>query len=170
MPDSSYPLNTERLALYRPRLADAPALFRFLGDREAMRHTQVDATLRACRRRIAAHEHARRRDGCAPWTVVEKASGEIVGWGGLYHDPFDRRWGIEVGYAFHPKVWGKGYATELVTAGLRQADRVLALPEVWAFAQPDNLGSRRVLDKTGFTEVRFVPEMARILHRRMRPS
>ncbi|TQV77816.1 GNAT family N-acetyltransferase [Denitrobaculum tricleocarpae] len=159
-------LQTAHLSLRRPRLSHVPALFRFLGNPDAMRHTHVDLTLRDCRRRIAVHERFRRRDGCAPWTVAEKASGGIIGWGGLYHDPFDRRWGVEVGYAFHPDVWGRGYATELVTASLKLADEVLALPEVWAFAQPDNAGSRRVLEKTGFAEIRFVPEMGRILYRR----
>lgn len=163
-------LETERLALRRPRLTDVPALFRFLGDPAAMRHTHLDSSLRQCRRRIAVHERYRSRDGCAPWTVIEKASGEIIGWGGLYHDPFDRDWGVEVGYSFHPNAWGRGYATELVLASLQQADQVLALPEVWAFAQPDNVGSRRVLEKTGFEEVRFVPEMARFLYRRGRMS
>ena len=69
---------TARLILRRPRLTDAPALFEFLGDAEAMRYTHVDASLRACRRRIALHEWRRRRNGYAPWTVVAKASGQII--------------------------------------------------------------------------------------------
>jgi len=107
-----------------------------------MRHTRVDASLRDCRRRIAAHEWRSRRDGYAPWTVVAKSDSRIVGWGGLYTDPFEPGWGVEVGYFFHPGAWGRGYATELVAACLHVADRVLTLPEVSAFARTDNVASR----------------------------
>lgn len=159
---------TSRLLLRRPILADVPALFAFLGDIEAMRHTHCDASLRACRRRIAVHEWRRRRDGYAPWTIVAKSDGRIIGWGGLYDDPFDPGWGPEVGYFFHPAAWGNGYATELVTACMSLADDTLRLPALTAFARPENVGSRRVLEKAGFAVVRYVSEMQRLLHRRCR--
>jgi ribosomal-protein-alanine N-acetyltransferase len=158
------------LLLRRPRLADVPALFEFLGDPDAMRHTRVDASLRDCRRRIAAHEWRRRRDGYAPWTVVTRAEGRIIGWGGLCTDPFEPGWGVEVTYFFHPDAWGRGFATELVGACLEIADRVLKLPEVRAFARPENTASRRVLEKAGFEILRFLPELQRLLYRRTAPT
>ena len=165
-------MNTEttRLILRHPTLADVPALFEFLGDATAMRYTHADASLGACRRRVAVHEWRRRRDGFAPWIILTKAENRIVGWGGLYDDPFDPGWGVEVGYCFHPSAWGRGYATELATACMAIADDVLKLPEVRAFARPENVGSRRVLEKAGFEVERFVPEMERFLYRRDRPS
>jgi len=48
------------------------------------------------------------------------------------------------------------------------ADHVLRLPQVSAFAHLGNSGSRRVLEKAGFEVVRFVPEMDRLLYRRLR--
>jgi ribosomal-protein-alanine N-acetyltransferase len=161
-------VQTARLCLRPPKLADVPALFEFLGDADAMRHTHVDASIGDCRRRIAAHERRRRRDGHAPWTVVTRSDGRIVGWGGLYTDPFEPGWGVEVGYFFHRDVWGGGYATELVAACLDIADRVLKLPEVGAFARPQNIASRRVLEKAGFEMIRFVAELDRWLYRRVR--
>lgn len=156
---------TPRLVLRRPTLADVPRLFEFLGDPEAMRFTHVDTSLRQCRRRIAVHEWRRRRDGCAPWAVATKADGRVVGWGGVYCDPFAPGWGFEIGYSFHPAVWRRGYATELAAACVGLADD-LRLAELHAFAHPDNAGSRRVLQKAGFAAVRFVPEMERLLYRR----
>ncbi|WP_420345555.1 GNAT family N-acetyltransferase [Pelagibius sp.] len=163
-------LETERLLLRPPTLKDVPALFAFLGDPQAMQFTHLDQSLRQCRRRIALHERRRRRDGCAPWAILTREAKRIVGWGGLYEDPFDPGWGVEVGYAFHPEAWGKGYATELVTAALDLADGVLGLPEVRAFVRENNRASRRVLEKTGFEEQRFVPELGRLLYRRLRPA
>lgn len=170
MTDQAATLETARLCLRPPRLADVPALFEFLGDADAMRHTHVDLSLRQCRRRIAVHERRRRHDGCAPWTILAKGDGRIIGWGGLYSDPFTLGWGIEIGYAFHPTAWGRGHATELGMACMELTDRVLQLPEVKAFAKPENIASRRVLEKLGFDAVGFVPELARLLYRRVRPS
>jgi [ribosomal protein S5]-alanine N-acetyltransferase len=131
-----------------------------------MRYTHADASLRACRRRIAAHDWRRRQDGFAPWTIVEKADGRIIGWGGLYVDPFDPAWGAEVGYFFDRSAWGRGFASELVRACTALADNGLWLPELHAFAHPDNVASKRVLAKAGFGAVGFVATMQRVLYRR----
>lgn len=152
--------------LRRPRLADVPDLFAFLGDPAAMRFTQVDASLSACRRRIAAHEFQRRRDGFAPWTVVLRRDGRTVGWGGIYKDPFDPGWGVEVGYFFHPDVWGQGLAGEFLAACTALADGPLALARLRAFAHPGNLASRRALGRAGFAVIRHVPQMDRLLFER----
>ena len=163
-------IETSRLILRRSTLADVPRLFEFLGDVEAMRYTHAYASLRECSRRVAIHEWQRRRKGYGPWTIVTKTDDRTVGWGGLYDDPFDPGWGVEVGYFFDPVTWGRGYATELTAACTFLADNVLGLPEVRAFADPENVGSRRVLEKAGFEVVRFVPEMERFLYRRCRRS
>jgi ribosomal-protein-alanine N-acetyltransferase len=72
-------VETSRLILRRPRLADVPALFEFLGDAKAMQHTHADASLRECRRRVVVHEWRRRHDGYAPWTIIAKSDGQTIG-------------------------------------------------------------------------------------------
>lgn len=156
---------TARLRLDRPRLADAPALLGFLGDAEAMAYTQHTPDLRSLRRRIAGHACQARREGFGPWTISD-ASGAVIGWGGLYTDPFDPGWGVEIGYAFAPAAWGQGYASELAAFCCALADGPLALPELRAFAHPGNHASRRVLEKSGFRPLREVPEMHRTLYAR----
>ena len=146
------------------RSSDTAAFFAFGGDPDAMRYTHCHTSLRECRRRLAAFEWQRRKRGYAPWAVISKMDDRLVGWGGVYVDPFDPQWGPELGYSFHPGSWGQGLATELATACLGWADQVLCLPTVSAFAHPDNAASRRVLDKAGFVSVRAVPEMDRILY------
>lgn len=53
-----------------------------------------------------------------------------------------------VGYAFHPDVWGRGVASEVVRELLKIGEE-LDLP-VYADAYRDNVGSQRVLTRTGF--------------------
>jgi RimJ/RimL family protein N-acetyltransferase len=129
-----------------------------------MRYTLHFASQRDCRRHIAAHHCQRGRKGFGPWSVVEKTSGRIIGFGGLLDDPFDPGWGIEVAYHFAPAAWGRGYASELTIHCLRVAAERLRLREVCAFAHPDNAASHRVLTKAGFERRRFVSEMNRFLY------
>lgn len=163
-------VETQRLLLKPAKLSDVPTLFEFLGDPEAMRFTHVDQSLKECRRRVAVHEWLRRRNHYAPWTITIRDTGEVIGWGGLYDDPFDPGWGVEVGYYFRPLSWGKGYASELVAAALDVADRSLMLPLVTAFARPSNEGSCRVLEKSGFVVERYLPDIDRNLYRRARKA
>src|SRR5262245_50335307 len=102
-------LETDRLALRTPRLSDAPELNRILGDEDTMRYTRRLASLRDCRRHLAAHACQRRKTGYGPWVVCEKAARRLIGFGGLYEDPFDVGWGIEIGYCFAKTAWGNAY-------------------------------------------------------------
>lgn len=157
-------LETDRLLLRRPLLSDAPDLLDILGDEDAMRYTRRLDGLRACRRYIVGHECQRRKVGYGPWIVLEKARRVTIGVGGLYDDPFEVGWGIEVGFHFAATAWGRGYATELTQFSVQFAHERLGFAEVRAFAHPDNTASRRVLEKTSFERQCFIAEMNRYLY------
>jgi [ribosomal protein S5]-alanine N-acetyltransferase len=165
--DTPDQFETDRLALLRPRLSHAGALLLIFADRDAMRYTLTFKDIHECRRHIAGHECQRRRNGYGPWTVVERSSERIIGFGGIYDDPFDPGWGMEVGYHFHRSAWGHGYATELVGFCLRMARRKHGARELQGFVHPDNAASRRVLERSGFQQQQFVTELNRYryLHR-----
>lgn len=55
-----------------------------------------------------------------------------------------------LGYALVPGAWGKGYATELVRAGIHYFFANTDKPAVYAITVADNTASRSVLVKTGF--------------------
>ncbi|NIY76827.1 GNAT family N-acetyltransferase [Thalassospira sp. HF15] len=154
-------LYTERLELSVPRRADIPDLYAFLGDRIAMRFTHFDESLRACRKRVLVHEWFRRRDGFAPWVVRIRETGTIIGWGGLYTDPFDPGWGPELGYYFAPTAWGQGFGRELAVAALEHAREATTIKQLTAFAHPENVASRKLLQGLGFEAVGFVEAMNR---------
>lgn len=75
--------------------------------------------------------------------------------------------GVELGYFFHPAAWGQGYGTELARSCMAWADDAPKLPEVRAFAHPENVASQRVLTKTGFMAVRFIPKLNRLVFTRV---
>src|SRR5262245_11961570 len=148
-----------QLAAFHPD--DAPALYEILKDPDAMRYTYVAPSLQACSKRLAAWEQHGHALGFAPWVVRVGEPARIVGWGGLGVDPDDPAWGPEVIYAFHPDVWGKGYASELVRRSLRLAYSKLRLPHVDAFAHPENAPSIAVLRKCGFSQIGYEPSLHR---------
>jgi len=88
------------------------------------------------------------------WAFVERESGRFVGNGGLAQ--FER--GIsdlegfpEAGWAFTPDAWGKGYATEAMTAIFGWADAT-NLGEIRCIIDRGNAASHNVAAKIGFTK------------------
>ncbi|ABD11594.1 acetyltransferase, ribosomal protein N-acetylase [Frankia casuarinae] len=91
--------------------------------------------------------------GVGPWSVVEKASGQLVGQAGLWTEP---GWpGIEAVWFLRRDRWGRGYATEAATAALTWvfAQRP-DLTEVVSVIVPANAASVRVAERLGMAYVR----------------
>jgi [ribosomal protein S5]-alanine N-acetyltransferase len=70
---------------------------------------------------------------------------------------------VEVGYRVAAAWWRRGIATEMATALGGVARDRLGLEEIVAFTLPDNVGSRRVMEKAGFRYERDI-EWARLPH------
>jgi [ribosomal protein S5]-alanine N-acetyltransferase len=86
-----------------------------------------------------------------PLSLAIVVEGRAVGGVGLMPMTDVNRASAEIGYWLGVDYWGRGIGTEaveLVTAWAFQAHRLLRI-----FAQPfaDNLASRRVIEKAGFT-------------------
>jgi len=154
-------LYTERLILRPFTDSDVDALYAIQGDRDHMRHTFWAESRDACGAWLRQYESLREVDGFAPWTVVRRDDGRIIGWGGLNIDPHAPGWGVEVSYFIGRAYGGCGFATELVRAFLRHGFAELALREIGAFAKPQNHASIRVLDKCGFKFLRYEPSLER---------
>ena len=162
-------IETPRLLLRPLRDEDVEPLWEIQGDRDAMRFTWAAPSRAECARRLHEHERARAEHGFAPWVVMLRGDGRVVGWGGLGIDPFAPGWGPEVSYFLHPAFWGRGLATEVVRASVAHGLETLALPAIGAFARPDNAASIRVLEKCGFGLLGWEPALERNHYEVRRP-
>ena len=63
---------------------------------------------------------------------------------------------IDLGYAFLPEYWTKGYAVESASCVLAFGHRVLGLKKVVAIVTPSNAGSIKVLERLGFSWTGFL--------------
>jgi [ribosomal protein S5]-alanine N-acetyltransferase len=63
---------------------------------------------------------------------------------------------VELGYGLHTEYWGQGLATEIAKELLRLGTTVLSLATMVAITTRANVGSQRVLEKTGLVYEREV--------------
>jgi [ribosomal protein S5]-alanine N-acetyltransferase len=83
------------------------------------------------------------------WPVFLLEDGDFVGCCGLR--PYKLEECIyELGYAFRPSHWGKGVAIESAQAVITHAFDSLGARGLFAGHHPENLASRRVLEKLRF--------------------
>ncbi len=142
--------STPRLLLRPLTLNDAAALAPLFADAEVMRFgdgPQSPEWAQAWLRRALANYERR---GYGPWAVVEKGSGDLIGYCGLFDFPdINGRPEVEIGYRLARAYWGRGYATEAVSAARDYAFGVLGLPRLIALIDPANVASIRVAEKAG---------------------
>ncbi|MDO7885606.1 GNAT family N-acetyltransferase [Hymenobacter cheonanensis] len=151
------PFTTEHLLLRPLEAADAPGMFaldsdpavrRYLGGiggPQAASPPDSLATIEYIRAQYTAHDIGR-------WAVLLRATGAFMGWAGLklVAGPINgQRNFYDLGYRFLPRYWGQGYGYEAAQAWLAYGFDVLKLPRICAYADVQNAGSRRILEKIG---------------------
>ena len=112
------------------------------------------------------------RYGFGMWLLHDRQTGELVGRGGLQHTYTSGLNDVEAGWAIVPERWGQGFATELAHACVEVGFEQLGLLEIIAFTQPDNVASRRVMEKSGFEYERDIIHagLPHVLYRRRRST
>jgi len=123
------------------RLLNEPSWLRFIGDRGVRTLPDARRYLDDGPRRSYA------RNGFGLWCVVPKGGDAPVGMCGLLRR--DTLADVDVGFAFLPEAWGRGYARESAAAVLDHARDVLGLRRVLAITDPENAASIRVLERVG---------------------
>ena len=107
------------------------------------------ADLEKMARRDQAHWS---RHGYGPWAVREREGGAFVGRGGLAWATVEGQREVELPWAVMPKLQGRGYATEMALAAI-DAARDAGLDRLVSLTLPDNVASRRVMEKIGLDYV-----------------
>jgi RimJ/RimL family protein N-acetyltransferase len=164
-------VETERLICERLRGDHAPELLRLLSDPRVARTlfaTAEPPSEAEMLEQLATKLTHWERFGFGLWLLRDRATGEMVGRGGLQHTFVAGCDEVEVGWAIVPERWGQGLATEMAHAAVDAAFHELRLPEIVAFTLPDNIASRRVMEKTGFSYERRIVHVGlpHVLYRR----
>ena len=151
-------LETERLVLRQFTSTDADLLVELDGDPRVMRYITGGAP--TPREEIEADYlpaflgYYKRFPGYGFWAVVEKSTGDFLGWFHYRPGPSDPPDQPELGYRLRCEAWGKGYATEGSRALIAKGFAEFGVQRVVAQTMAVNAASRRVMEKAGMRLVR----------------
>jgi RimJ/RimL family protein N-acetyltransferase len=150
-------LETDRLVLRRLTVDDAelildllnqPSFLRYIGDKGV--RTLDDARDYILKGPMDSYE----RFGFGLYLAVLKEDGVPIGICGLLKR--ESLEDVDVGFAFLPRFWSKGYACEAASAVVAYGRSTLGLNRIVAITAPDNEGSIRVLEKVGLRFERMI--------------
>ena len=150
-------IETERLILRAPTLADFPAHFALWSHPVTLTHFGgVTYSEEETWMRFRAHHGGWNLCGYGMWGVEDKQSGRYMGSLGFFRamrplDPAFRD-DPESGWAIHPDFHGRGLAGEAMTAAAQWADANIDAPQSWCMINPANAPSRRVAERLGYVE------------------
>ena len=122
-------------------LMNEPSYIQNIGDRKV--RTLEGAKTHIAKGPIASYA----ANGFGLCLVALKETGEPIGICGLINR--DTLPDVDIGYAFLPRYWSRGYAAESARAMKEFARDVVGLKRIVGITNPDNWGSIRVLEKIG---------------------
>lgn len=141
-------IETARLRLRRYTLDDLDAVSVFFSDADVMRYlgTGEAITREASKPHlINLIERYWEEHRFGRWALVYKDRGEVIGHCGFRM--LESK--AELVYLLAKRYWGMGLATEAAKACLRYAFEELQLEQIIAATRPENVASRRVLERIG---------------------
>jgi RimJ/RimL family protein N-acetyltransferase len=130
------------------RLVNEPSWLRFIGDNGV--RTVEDARAYLSNKLVEMYF----RLGFGLYLVELKVAGLPIGICGLIKR--DSLEDVDIGFAFLPQFWGKGYAYESAAAVMEFGKRAFGFRRIVAITSPDNDVSGRLLEKLGFSFERMV--------------
>ena len=129
-------------------LLNDPSWLQFIGDRGVRTLEEArDYILKGSLEMYA-------RQGFGLYLTELKESGDPLGICGLIKR--DSLEDVDIGFAFLPRFWGKGYAYESASALMAYGKDVLGLKRIVAITSPDNHRSARLLERLGLRFERMI--------------
>jgi [ribosomal protein S5]-alanine N-acetyltransferase len=152
-------LETERFVMRAVVAEDAGAIFRMMSDPQVMRYfgTPPMTSPDEAARRVQAITSAFEQRAGIRWAIASRADGQLLGTCGFWRLMAEHS-RAEIGYELAPEWWGRGAMTEALGEALSFGFTEMGLHSVEAQIHPDNIGSRRVLEKLGFVQEGYFHE------------
>jgi RimJ/RimL family protein N-acetyltransferase len=155
LPLVRFPIETDRLLIRPMRPDDAEDLHEVYSDVETMAYltSEIPRVVDDTRAWMAPKVAQQERYGISLWSVVERASGKVIGDCGLQTED-ETLSEVELGFRFNRRYWGRGYALEACAACVAVAFDQLGLQRLVAGTDRDNARGRRLLERLGMRHVR----------------
>jgi len=144
-------LRTPRLILRRWRPADRAPFAAMNADPRVMEFFPAPLSPEETEASIARIEAHFDQHGFGLWAVDIPGMTHFTGFVGLNHPRFEATFTpcVEIGWRLAAEYWNRGFATEGARAALSFGFETLKLDEIVSFTVPENVRSRRVMEKLG---------------------
>lgn len=142
-------IETDRLHLRRFTIDDLDELALIFSDPLVLKYLSPNraATREETKTALLSMMKHWQRHGYGRWAVVSQATNKLIGYGGLRC--FDGT--PELVYLLSRDYWGCGLATEIARGCLEYGFIRRRFERIVALTRPDNLASRRVMEKLGMS-------------------
>jgi RimJ/RimL family protein N-acetyltransferase len=132
---------------------DLDAYARMCADPEVMRYLSGTMIREQCQAQLTRFERDWKERGFGLWAAEDKATGTFIGFVGLlYSDDWpEGDYKTEVGWRLDRSFWGRSLATEGALASVCYGFEELGLERIISITVPENVASRRVMEKAGLT-------------------
>lgn len=143
-------LETDRIKLRKMTINDVNDMYEYCSDEEISKYTvwfshkSVEDTHQFLRTVLSKYE----KQEVSPWGIEDKKTKKFIGTTGFISwDTKNSK--AELGYAVSRKFWNQGYMTEAVKRVISFGFKNMDLVRIEARCHPHNIGSARVMEKTG---------------------
>ena len=150
-------IETERLLLRELNFSDVEGMFTLDSNPKVHQYlgNKPITTIKQAEENIAYIQQQYKDRGIGRFAVIEKISGDFIGWAGLKLNVgkeealngFENF--IDIGYRLLPKYWRKGYASEAAFASLEYGFTTKKYQIIYGAADTENVGSNAILQKIG---------------------
>lgn len=143
---------TPRLLIRKLEMSDLEGLKAILGDKVVMEFSSIGALdeegIRQWLKKTLSQYIS---PGFSVWGMVLKETEQLIGFAGIKPVELDGRMEIEIIFRLARNYWGQGYAIEAVRGVLHYAFNQLAVNNVIAVVEPNNVRSLRVIERLKMT-------------------
>ena len=136
-------------AAFTLELLNTPTWLQYIGDRKVR-------TLEDAHNYIINHFMASYQKYGFGFYLVEKIDDhQPIGMCGIVKRDFMED--VDIGFAFLPAYEGKGYGFEAASAFMKYAENTLNLERITAVTLPENINSRKLIEKIGLRFEKLIP-------------
>jgi ribosomal-protein-alanine N-acetyltransferase len=152
-------LTTDRLALRKITMDDAPELFCMRTDERIMKYIERPRPkdISDTHAFIKLIDEREKENILVTWGITLKNEPKLIGTVCFLNIEKENH-RSELGYALHPDHWRKGIMDEVLDAVIQYGFEEMKLHSICANINPANIGSQKLLEKHGFVREAYFKE------------
>lgn len=157
---SQFPiLETKRFVLRQLKHDDSKEIFQYFSMDEVTKFYDLESftNIEQAEELIRRWNQRFKKNQGIRWGITLRSESRVIGTCG-FHSWMKNHYKAEIGYELTPEYWRQGFMTEVIQKIIEFGFNNLGLNRIDAFVEPENTGSRKVLEKVGLREEGILKE------------